>query len=52
MAALEGKTYAFVLDEDDRREHWAAPKNADGKLDRHAALTGDDLREFVEGGAD
>ena len=26
---------------------WAAPKNASGQLDHHAALTGDDLRDFV-----
>ncbi len=26
---------------------WAAPKGADGRLDHNAALTGDDLRDFV-----
>src|SRR5512134_3794215 len=47
-AALEGKTYAFILDEPYRWERWAAPKDADGRLDHHAALTGDDLVDFVE----
>lgn len=45
-AALEGKRYDFILDEDYRWEVWAAPK-AGGKLDHNAALTGDDLRDFV-----
>ena len=27
---------------------WAAPKTADGKIDHNVALTGDDLRDFVE----
>ena len=26
-----------------------APKNAEGRLDHNAALTGDDLRDFVDG---
>lgn len=46
-AALEGKTYSFILHEPFRWEAWAAPKTADGKLDYNAAMTGDDLREFV-----
>ncbi len=48
-AALEGKTYSFILDEPYRWEAWAAPKTADGKLDHNAAMTGDDLRDFVNG---
>jgi type I restriction enzyme M protein len=28
-------------------ETWAAPKSKDGKLDHNKALTGDDLRDFV-----
>jgi type I restriction enzyme M protein len=47
-AALEGKRHAFILDESFRWEAWAAPKAADGKLDHNAALTGDDLRQFVD----
>ena len=48
-AELEGKTYTFILDEPYR---WAAgrrPRTADGKLDHNTALTGDDLRDFVNG---
>ncbi len=47
-AELEGKTYSFILHEPFRWERWAAPKSADGKLDHNAALTGDDLRDFVD----
>ncbi len=48
-AELEGKKYAFILDAPLRWETWAAPKGRDGKLDRNTALTGDDLRDFVNG---
>ncbi len=47
-AAMEGKTYSFILDEQYRWESWAAPKGADGKLDHNTALSGDDLRDFVD----
>ncbi len=47
-AALEGKTYRHILDAAYRWESWAAPKDADGKLDHNQALTGDDLVEFVD----
>jgi type I restriction enzyme M protein len=46
-AELEGKKYAFILDEPYRWERWAAPKGGDGKLNHNKALTGDDLRDFV-----
>ncbi len=46
-AALEGRGYEFILGSTFRREVWAAPKGADGRLDHNAALTGDDLRDFV-----
>jgi type I restriction enzyme M protein len=46
-AKLEGKRYTFILDKDYRWENWAPPKGQDGKLDHNAALTGDDLRDFV-----
>jgi type I restriction enzyme M protein len=46
-AELEGKRYAYILDEPYRWESWAAPKSADGRLDHNHALTGDDLRDFV-----
>ena len=47
-AELEGKRYTFILDDPYRWESWAAPKTADGKLDHNKALTGDDLRDFVD----
>src|ERR1700731_563023 len=46
-AALEGKKYTYILDEPYRWESWAAPKGKDGKLDHNTAMTGDDLRDFV-----
>ena len=48
-AQLEGKKYAYILDKPYRWETWAAPKGKDGKLDHNAAMTGDDLRDFVNG---
>ncbi|MGA7951814.1 MAG: N-6 DNA methylase [Thiobacillaceae bacterium] len=47
-AELEGKKYSFILDKPYRWESWAAPKGKDGKLDHNKALTGDDLRVFVD----
>ena len=47
-AALSGKSYAYILDAPYRWESWAAPKGKDGKLDHNVALTGDDLRDFVD----
>jgi len=46
-AEMEGKRYNFILDEPYRWESWAAPKGGDGRLDHNKALTGDDLRNFV-----
>ena len=46
-AALEGKQYSFILDKPYRWEEWAAPKGKDGQLDHNKAVTGDDLRDFV-----
>jgi type I restriction enzyme M protein len=46
-AELEGKKYTFILDKPYRWENWAAPKGKDSKLDHNAAMTGDDLRDFV-----
>lgn len=48
-AELEGKAYSFILGEAYRWERWAAPKTADGRPDHNNAMTGDDLREFVNG---
>jgi type I restriction enzyme M protein len=46
-AALSGKKYTYILDKPYRWEAWAAPKGKDGRLDHNTALTGDDLRDFV-----
>ena len=46
-AELEGRKYSFILDAPYRWDSWAAPRGQDGKLDHNTALTGDDLREFV-----
>ncbi len=48
-AELEGKRYSFIIDAPYRWEAWAAPKTAAGRLDHNAAMTGDDLRDFVNG---
>ncbi|ACX95466.1 N-6 DNA methylase [Halothiobacillus neapolitanus] len=47
-AQLEGKTYTPILDEAYRWDAWAAPKDATGVIDPNAAMTGDDLRDFVD----
>ncbi len=47
-AALAGKTYEYIIDPKYRWEAWAVPKTADGKLDHNTALSGDDLKDFVD----
>jgi type I restriction enzyme M protein len=47
IARLEGKKHSPILDRDYQWEVWAAPKGKDGKLDHNKALSGDDLRDFV-----
>ena len=47
MALLEGRSHTPILEEPYRWNSWAAPKAGDGQLDHNAALTGDDLRDFV-----
>ena len=61
-AQLDGKKYAFILDQPYRWEVWAAPKGKDpstgsgqasgtvspsNRLDHNTAMTGDDLLAFV-----
>jgi type I restriction enzyme M protein len=46
-AELMGKTYTPIIDTEYQWNVWAAPKGADGKIDHHKALTGDDLADFV-----
>ena len=47
-AALHGKVYEFIVAEPYRWVRWAAPRTYDGKIDYNHALTGDDLRAFVD----
>src|SRR3989339_1038072 len=47
-AALRGKNYTPILSTEFQWNTWAAPKGLGGKLDHHTALTGDDLKEFVD----
>jgi len=46
-AELTGKVYNTIIAPEFRWNVWASPKDADGKLDHHKALTGDDLADFV-----
>jgi type I restriction enzyme M protein len=48
-AELKGQQYEFILEEEYRWANWAMPKTADGKLDHHKAMTGNDLVQFVDG---
>jgi len=47
-AALAGKSYTAIIAPEYQWSIWATPKNGDGKLDHHKALTGDDLKDFVD----
>ncbi len=44
---LQGREYSFIIEDEHRWSSWAAPKKADGTADPDAALTGDDLIDFV-----
>lgn len=46
-AELSGKAYANILKPEFQWMKWAMPKDKEGKLDHHKALTGDDLADFV-----
>lgn len=48
-AELAGKTYEELISRQYRWDIWAAPKTKEGKIDHHKALTGDDLKDFVDG---
>lgn len=48
-AELLGRDYAYIIDGPHRWSAWAAPKKEDGEFDHDAALTGDDLIEYVNG---
>lgn len=46
-AELDGSSYRRIIDDEYRWSRWASPKKADGSLDHNVAMTGDDLRDFV-----
>ncbi|MBL4852565.1 MAG: N-6 DNA methylase [Gammaproteobacteria bacterium] len=46
-AELVGKPYEFIIDKQHHWSSWAAPKKQDGSFDHDAALTGDDLIDYV-----
>jgi type I restriction enzyme M protein len=46
-AELTGKKYDGIISKKFKWEAWAAPKNKGGKLDHQKALTGDDIKDFV-----
>ncbi|MCU0396783.1 MAG: type I restriction-modification system subunit M [Cyclobacteriaceae bacterium] len=47
-AELTGKAYTNIIAKEFQWNVWATPKTKDGKLDHHKALTGDDLKDFVD----
>jgi len=47
-ATLSGRQYEFIIRPEFRWNVWAEPKISDGNIDRNKALTGDDLKEFVD----
>jgi len=47
-ALLSGNTYTEIISPEYKWQVWAAPKKADGKIDFDKALTGDDLKDFVD----
>lgn len=47
-AELRGEDYQFILEEEYRWPNWAMPKDKEGKLDHHVAMTGPQLVEFVD----
>ncbi|TAE36353.1 MAG: SAM-dependent DNA methyltransferase [Sphingobacteriales bacterium] len=47
-AELTGKTYTNIIASEFQWIVWATPKDKDGKLDHHKAITGDDLKDFVD----
>ncbi|MBP6147281.1 MAG: SAM-dependent DNA methyltransferase, partial [Flavobacterium sp.] len=46
-AELTGKAYSNIIAPEFQWNTWASPKDTNGNLDHHAALTGDDLADFV-----
>ena len=47
-AKLSGNPYQPIIEEQFKWHNWAVPKSPDGKIDHHKALSGDDLKDFVD----
>lgn len=47
-ALLDSKDYKRLISDKYSWSSWAVPKDENGKIDHHRALTGDDLVEFVD----
>ncbi len=47
-AELKGQVYENIISPEYRWDIWAAPRNGNGKIDHHKALSGDDLKDFVD----
>lgn len=47
-AELSGNDYNNIIAPEYQWSIWATPKLNDGKIDHHSALTGEDLKEFVD----
>jgi type I restriction enzyme M protein len=47
-ALLTGKEYKAIIAPEFQWNVWAMPKDGNGNLDHHKALTGDDLKDFVD----
>lgn len=45
--ALQGKDYTYIIKKQFRWNTWACPKTPKGEIDHKAAMTGDDLSDFV-----
>ena len=45
--ALQGKDYTYIIKKEFRWNTWACPKTSKGEIDHKAAMTGDDLSDFV-----
>jgi type I restriction enzyme M protein len=47
-AELAGRSYQPIIAEQYKWQTWAVPKTPEGKIDHHKALSGDDLKDFVD----
>lgn len=45
---MVARAYGGIISPEYRWEKWAVPRGKDGKIDHHKALTGDDLKDFVD----